>query len=140
MRLNVPHRRSPPESVVPMINVVFLLLVFFLMTAQIAPPEPFAVSPPVAADGEPAEGAFTLYLGSDGALAFRDATGEDAALAALGAELDTYCAAGGCSDQVPPPPVVLRADQAVPGTAVASLLPRLGDLGFAAVQLVTVAP
>lgn len=140
MRFIEPPRRHPPESVVPMINVVFLLLIFFLMTAQIAPPEPFPVEPPAARDGAPTEGEFTLYLGPDGALAFRDAIGQEAALAALGAELEVYCAAGGCSDEVPPPPVILRADEAVPGAAVAALLPRLGGLGFAAVQLVTVAP
>lgn len=38
MQFDLPQRRSRPESVVPMINIVFLLLIFFLMTAQIAPP------------------------------------------------------------------------------------------------------
>lgn len=41
-----PKRRPRAESIVPMINVVFLLLIFFLMTAQIAPPDPFEVAPP----------------------------------------------------------------------------------------------
>ena len=44
--------RTPAENVIPMINVVFLLLVFFLITARIAPP----TSPDVmvvAADGTP---------------------------------------------------------------------------------------
>ena len=40
--------RRPRESAVPMINIVFLLLIFFLMTATIAPPAPFAVTPPAA--------------------------------------------------------------------------------------------
>lgn len=140
MRFAEPPRRHPPESVVPMINVVFLLLVFFLMTAQIAPPEPFAVAPPEAEAGTPSEGDFTLHLGPDGTLGFRDVTGAEAALAALEADLESYCAAGGCGDGVPPPPVILRADAAVPGAELAALLPRLGELGFAAVQLVTVAP
>ena len=35
--------RAPTrDSTVPMINIVFLLLIFFLITAQIAPPAPFA--------------------------------------------------------------------------------------------------
>ena len=34
MRFASPPRRSPPESVVPMINVVFLLLIFFVVTAS----------------------------------------------------------------------------------------------------------
>ena len=48
MRFASPPRRSPPESVVPMINVVFLLLIFFLISAQISPPDPFETRLPVA--------------------------------------------------------------------------------------------
>ena len=140
MRLSVPPRRPPPESVVPMINVVFLLLIFFLMTAEIAPPEPFAVAPPVAESGDPADGPFVLYLGPDGVAGFGDAEGDDAALAALDAEMQAYCAATDCSEAVPPPALILRADQGVPAARVAALLSRLGGLGFAAVQLVTVTP
>ncbi|NNU82148.1 biopolymer transporter ExbD [Halovulum dunhuangense] len=140
MRLADPSRRQPPESVVPMINVVFLLLIFFLMTAQIAPPEPFAVEPPQAEAGDPAGGDFTIYLAPDGTFAFRDVTGDEDALAALGSELEAYCTAGECSEAVPRPSVILRADQAVSGASVAALLPRLGAIGFASVQLVTVSP
>ncbi|WP_306153643.1 biopolymer transporter ExbD [Roseovarius sp. MMSF_3281] len=135
MQFTDPPRRKPPESIVPMINVVFLLLVFFLTTAQIAPPEPFEVAPPVAApDGAPPEGVFTLYLGAEGGLAYRGAAlGDEAVLAALKAAKAAYCAVETCD-----PPLVFRADAAVPGARLAALLPKLGALGFAEVQLVTV--
>ncbi len=135
MQFTDPRRRKPPESIVPMINVVFLLLVFFLMTAQIAPPDPFEVAPPVAAqDDAPPEGAFTLTLGAEGGLAYQGAAlGETAALEALEAAKAAYCAVETCD-----PPLVLRADAAVPGARLAALLPKLGALGFAEVQLVTV--
>jgi len=140
MRIYTPPRRHPPQSIVPMINVVFLLLIFFLMTAQIAPPDPIEVQPPsVSQPGGVAEGEFTLYLGADGALAFRDVTGDEAAIAALQAAKDAYCASGGCSDNVPPPPVILRADAELPGATLARLMPRLAQAGFADIQLVTVA-
>jgi len=123
-----------------MINVVFLLLIFFLMTAQIAPPEPFEVTPPeVSGEGVEAEGAFTLYLGPDGALAYLDAMGEDEALAALEVAKEAYCAAGGCSEDVPPPPLILRADAGVEGARLARLMPRIAQAGFAEIRLVTVA-
>ena len=50
-----PRRPARParENIVPMINVVFLLLVFFVMTAQIAPPDPFDIAPPEAGDAPP---------------------------------------------------------------------------------------
>ena len=123
-----------------MINVVFLLLIFFLMTAQIAPPEPFEVTPPeVTAEGVEADGEFTLYLGPDGAIAYEGTEGETAALAALDAARETYCQAGGCSETLPPPPLVLRADAAVAGTQLARLMPRIAQAGFAEIRLVTVA-
>ncbi|MBL4543543.1 MAG: biopolymer transporter ExbD, partial [Rhodobacteraceae bacterium] len=57
MRLAAPRPTRPREPVVPMINVVFLLLIFFLMAAVIAPPEPFGVTlPRAAADDPPATG------------------------------------------------------------------------------------
>lgn len=139
MQFDDPPRRRPPESIVPMINVVFLLLIFFLMTAQIALPDPFEVTPPsVTAEGVQAEGEFTLYLGPDGALAFGDSTDEDAALAALQVAKEAYCTAGGCSDNVPPP-LILRADAGVEGAQLARLMPRIAQVGFAKIWLVTVA-
>ncbi|WP_272004894.1 ExbD/TolR family protein [Roseovarius sp. ZX-A-9] len=139
MQFPDPPRRKLPESIVPMINVVFLLLIFFLMTAQIAPPEPFDVTPPdVTGDGAPADGAFTLYLSRDGALAFGENMDEEAALAALEAAKDSYCQIEGCSDRGEQPRLVLRADAHVSGARLAGLMPRIAQAGFPEIQLVTV--
>lgn len=141
MRFTEPQRRKPPESIVPMINVVFLLLVFFLMTAQIAPPDPFEISPPeMAQDGLHPEGEFTLHLGPNGEWAYRGAVlDQEAALDAVRTAKVAYCAARGCDTANAPPPLVLRADAAVQGADLAALMPRFGDLGFTEIQLVTVA-
>ena len=45
MQIDMPKRRPRGESIIPMINVVFLLLIFFLLTAQIAPADPAAGIP-----------------------------------------------------------------------------------------------
>ncbi|MGE4327958.1 MAG: ExbD/TolR family protein [Pseudodonghicola sp.] len=132
-----PPRKAPMESIVPMINVVFLLLIFFLMTAEIAPPEPIPVEPPQANSEDQAEAALTLYLGPEGSLAFRDAEGDEAALQALELARIALCGDGGCSGMTLPP-LVLRADAKAPAKAIASLLPQLAEIGFADVQLVTV--
>lgn len=131
---SAPRRRG--ESIVPMINVVFLLLIFFLMTAQIAPPDPFEVTLPHAAEGAaPREGA-ALHVGPDGALGFRDLRG-DAALAAAVAE------AGASPESAPPQVaadaeagrVVLRADAALEASALAGLLARLAEAGASRVDV-----
>jgi biopolymer transport protein ExbD len=52
-----------------MVNLVFLLLIFFLMVATIAPPRPVPVALPDAAEAEPAEAAERrVFLDADGAV------------------------------------------------------------------------
>lgn len=41
-----PRRRPPYETMVPLINVVFLLLIFFLLAGTMGPTEPVEVSLP----------------------------------------------------------------------------------------------
>ncbi|MGR3793575.1 biopolymer transporter ExbD [Vannielia litorea] len=116
-------RRTSGESVVPMINVVFLLLIFFLMTSSLTPPEPIEVEPPVAQGEEAETGVATLYIGADGALAFEDLRGE-AAVAA-------FVAAGADKAQV-------RADGKVEAAAVARVMAQLSAAGLTRVELVAV--
>lgn len=121
MQFGAPARRPRGESVVPMINVVFLLLIFFLMTATIAPPDPFATVPPEAAPADPADRGATLYIGPTGALAFAEARG-DTAIAAVPTDV----------------PLVVRADATLAATDLARILARLAETGVTEVRLVTV--
>lgn len=124
MRLPQPARRPARESVVPMINVVFLLLVFFMISAQLTPPEPFAVDPPEANSDRVADGHAVLHVNAHGVLAYKDARG-DAVLAVLSA-LTAEQKAG---------PLLIRADKAAPGVAIASLIARLAEAGIGPVNL-----
>lgn len=114
-------RRPAREPVVPMINVVFLLLIFFLMTAQITPSAPFDLDLPRAA-GEEEVGDAALYISAQGAIAFDRARG-DAALAQA-AEHGTG-------------PLRLHADAALPAATLARILAQLTDLGASEVEIVT---
>jgi biopolymer transport protein ExbD len=106
-----------------MINVVFLLLIFFLMAAQIAPPEPFDATLPEAEPETPDEAPSALYIAADGAMAFGDLTGE--------AALDAAIAAG---------PLTLRADARADASIVAEILTRLSANGAQSLTLVTGEP
>ncbi len=117
-----PARRAR-ENIVPMINVVFLLLIFFLMTAQIAPPEPFPITPPGSTSQTPAKGQATLYIAADGALAMGDARG-DAVFAAL-AGLD------------PDARLLIRADGGLKGRRLAQILTQLAAAGVSNLALIT---
>jgi biopolymer transport protein ExbD len=126
MRFAGSPRRPRGESIVPMINVVFLLLIFFLMTAQIAPPEPFAVELPDAeAEGAAGRGD-VLHVSGNGEFAYRDARGA-AVLAALAGRGDPDAA------------LLIRADAGLDATVLAELVPRLAALGVREAKLLTVA-
>ncbi|MCC5970565.1 MAG: biopolymer transporter ExbD [Pararhodobacter sp.] len=116
-----PRPRPRRETILPMINVVFLLLIFFLMTAQIAPAPPFDLTLPESG-AEPGDlPARTLWLSADGTLAHDELRG-DAALAML-AEGEG--------------PVLIRADSAVAAADLAQLMTRLSALGVSDLRLAT---
>ncbi|WP_066707699.1 ExbD/TolR family protein [Celeribacter ethanolicus] len=129
-------RPQASESVVPMINVVFLLLIFFLMTAEIAPPDPLELDLPDAGVEAEITAPLPLYLGRDGTLAFRDVQGEEAVLRALELERIALCADGGC-EGASGPSIAMSADREVSAATLAALLPKLAALGFPKVELVT---
>ena len=125
-QISVAHRRrAPAEALVPMINVVFLLLIFFLMSATIAPPDPFDVTLPAAATQDSADtsGPVVLHVSADGELAYDDLRG-DAAFAALMSAGDGR-----------PATVVLRADEGLDGAVFAGILARLAAAGVGDVDL-----
>ena len=122
MQFAPPRKRQPREAIVPMINVVFLLLIFFLMTATIAPPDPLDVSPPRAA-AEATDRAEALSVTADGRLAFGSLRGP----AAISAAVDAGA-------------VRLRVDANLPGSDLARLMTRLAAQGARQVQIVTVMP
>lgn len=122
MQLPAPVPARNRESVVPMINVVFLLLIFFLMTSQIAPPDPVEVTPPVSEAGAPVDQGDRLFLSADGSLRYGALSGT-AALEALAAR-DPQAG-----------PVILSADAEVPAEEVARLMRQLATLGIGQISL-----
>jgi biopolymer transport protein ExbD len=112
--------RQTGENIVPMINVVFLLLIFFLMTAQIAPPVPFEVSPPASGESTASPDAFvTLHVSREGALYFNGATGD-----AVWNEIQ------------PDASILIRADAGFAASELARILSRLTALGVTEIALV----
>ncbi|CUH98618.1 ExbD/TolR family protein (plasmid) [Leisingera aquaemixtae] len=126
MDLTDPPRRPRAESIVPMINVVFLLLIFFLMTSRLAQPDPFEVTPPKAALDTEATAEAVLYIDAQGQMQF-DGAGGEAAIARLAA-----ASAGS-------PVVQLRADAGLEAAALARILRQLAAAGLSRAEL-TVRP
>lgn len=126
MQFATPRMRRASEPALPMINVVFLLLIFFLMSAQISPPPPFDVTPPDAQSDTPAEAERVLYIAADGKLALGQARSE--------AVWDTLTA---LADEEAQKRLTLMVDGALAASRLAEVLARLGDLGFETLHLVT---
>jgi biopolymer transport protein ExbD len=130
--MDLTDQPRPPrgESIVPMINVVFLLLIFFLMTSHLTPPEPFDVEPPKSEiEAEPTS-ELTLFLDKDGHLAFEEERA-DAAIARIAALAEESGEAGAS--------VQLRADARAEARTVARILRQLSGAGLGRVELL-VAP
>jgi len=106
-----------------MINVVFLLLIFFLMTAQITPPPPFETEPPSAISDLSPSSQIVLHISPEGVFGFADQAGDDALAAALNAAADQ--------------PLRLKADGRMEGAVFAKTLSRLSGAGVTSVELTT---
>lgn len=125
MRFDEEPPRPRSESVVPMINVVFLLLIFFMISAKLAPPDPFELEPPASSGAESGAAEAILLVSAGGETAYgpaRGATALDRAVAE---------AAGG--------PLALRVDGGLPAEDLAALVASLASRGVEAVELVTTA-
>lgn len=81
MRLRRPPARAPAETITALIDVVFFLLVFFMLIGRMDASAPFDVLPPVGQSGQdlPA-GGITLSVAADGRLALGDSALPEEAL------------------------------------------------------------
>lgn len=131
-------------TLLPMINVVFLLVIFFLLAGELRPADPLAVAPPEIAAGDQPGGWLSLSVAEDGRLGFGNTVGEDAGprsddmvIAALVSARAGLCAGADCT--LAPPGLILRADRKLDAARVARLLPVLAQIGFSDIRIEGVA-
>jgi biopolymer transport protein ExbD len=89
MKLARPPRAAQSETIIALIDVVFFLMVFFMLIGRMDATAPFEVRPPMAQSGRdmPA-GGMTLAIAPEGALALDgEEITRDALAAALAARL-----------------------------------------------------
>lgn len=118
--------RSIDEQLIPLINIVFLLLVFFMVAGRIAPPQDLGVEPPASHSHAPLpREPLRLVLRHDGALSL---AGRTVVVAELAGALRAV--AGGA-------PVALAADRDVRATTLAPVVAALRSAGLTEVTLYT---
>jgi biopolymer transport protein ExbD len=129
VRLPDTPRRVAGENVIPLINVVFLLLIFFMLAGALAAPEPFRVEPPASRSDAALENRDrTLLLSADGRLALDGAPLPRDALEP---------AVAGLLEQHPGARLKLKADADVTAATLIDVMDALRSAGAQRVTLVT---
>jgi len=121
MKFDRPTRRRTPESVVPMINVVFLLLIFFMMSARIAPTPPFDMTLPQATQDATQAEEESLYISAKGVVGYRGRFDQDAW--------------GTLRSFDPSQKLTIRADANLPMPQLAKVMARLARIGIKSIDL-----
>lgn len=129
MKLPRPTPRSEgEENLIPLINVVFLLLIFFMLAGRLTPPEALPVTPPESRSPQPAEtGGLTVLIDAQGQVAL---DGEPVPVAELPARLARRLAEGRLAVQV-------KADAGLEARRLVQLLDGLRKAGVEELDLLT---
>jgi len=128
MRFAAPIRRTETENTLPLINVVFLLLIFFMVAGRLSESDPFVVIPPQSSsEVPPGERDLVMHIHADGRIAVE---GSAVALEDLGAEVARLLPDGGA--------VRLKADGNTDASLVVGAMEALRDAGVERLNLLTV--
>ena len=131
MRLSRPSKRSEAENTIPLINVVFLLLIFFMLAGKLGQQDPFPLTPPNSESTRaPTERPATVYVGADGRTALGDEVLELTALE--DAVRERIGKSGGV--------VRLKSDEAAKANRVIDVMEALRRAGVERVTLLTTVP
>tara|TARA_R110002072_G_scaffold43737_14_gene122755 strand:- start:432 stop:836 length:405 start_codon:yes stop_codon:yes gene_type:complete len=127
LRSRIPRARRD-EELTPLINVVFLLLIFVVLAGEVVETAPFPVSPPDARGGAVAStGMTSVYLGPAGQIFAGGRVYPPGDLAGLLAALPETKAAQ----------MTIEADRAVDAVLAIALVEHLQKAGVKRVRLVT---
>jgi biopolymer transport protein ExbD len=130
MAFGKPRRRPADEDqrVLPLINVVFLLLIFFMVAGQLSKTDAVKIEPPLSdSKKEAAEPPLQILITSDGRIVLG---GKETTLDALSGELGAMRDEHGGT-------VHVKADGAVDAVAVIAVLNRIKAAGATKVNLLT---
>lgn len=123
------RRTDDDGRILPLINVVFLLLIFFMVVGKLSVFDPFAVTPPTSrSEGLSDEQEMIVLVAADGRLALDGAVVDEAALKTAVAERMQ-------TDQRTP--VRLKADANAEAVRVVAVMELLRDAGVKQVSLLT---
>lgn len=122
MRFALYPSRVKKESIIPMVNVIFLLLIFFLMTSSFIIPDPFELDKPYADSSNKVSTEERLYISKTGKVFISDKVNENAW---------RYL------EQNTPEKLLLIADSSFPAKDLLNISEKLKELGVIELNLLT---
>ncbi|MEL6204188.1 MAG: biopolymer transporter ExbD [Pseudomonadota bacterium] len=123
-------RGDEDERILPLINIVFLLLIFFMVVGRLSAADPFEIVPPRSESaGQPPNEPLLVSIGAEGQLALNGRLMEEAALIA---EVTAARAGAEAAE------LRIKSDGRVSAIRVVALLERLRAEGVTSVRLMTV--
>ena len=129
IRVRLHQRSQKAESTVALINVVFLMLIFFLIAGTLAPTGDRAVDLVALTDADAASPPDMLFIRADGTLTWRGEPVDAADLPAM--------APGEAGGSEAARPFRIAADRALPAGKLVETIGTLRALGFADIAVVT---
>ena len=122
MRIAVHPVRVKKESIIPMVNVIFLLLIFFLMTSSFIISDPFELDKPVADSSNKVSTEERLYISKTGKVFTSEKVNENAW---------RYL------EQSTPEELLLIVDRNFPAKDLLNISEKLKELGIIELNLLT---
>ena len=122
MRFALYPSRVKKESIIPMVNVIFLLLIFFLMTSSFIIPDPFELDKPNTYSSNKVSTEERLYISKTGNVFISDKVNENAW---------RYL------EQSTPEELLLIADSSFPAKDLLNISEKLKELGIIELNLLT---
>ncbi|WP_022727422.1 ExbD/TolR family protein [Fodinicurvata sediminis] len=131
MRISSPRPRSidSEAGVLPLINIVFLLLIFFMLAGQLSASDPLAVEPPESlSESLPKDQTLTLFISEDGQMVIEDT---EVALEQLEEEISARLSRKVAAD------LEVKADNSLDSARLVQVMSRLRQAGVEQVTLLT---
>lgn len=130
MQFSRQHRRPDnDERILPLTNIVFLLLIFFMLAGQLSNPDAFAIRPPQSSSETPAtRHGLLVQINADGAIAVDGSPVTDANLVPF---VQDYLG------EYPDAPIRLKADGLTDAARVVVTMTRLREAGVKRLRLLT---
>jgi biopolymer transport protein ExbD len=131
MQLILPPKRKDSEvGLIPLINIVFLLLIFFMIAGSIAPSEVLSVEPPISSsDSEQVSTEINIVVSATGVVAINNTAVERAAIVTKLKQLQ--------QETNGDPLVLLKADRNLASGELQNLLQILRKAGVSQLELAT---